>query len=121
LSWSGNRLMILNPVNTKEDFSDKWDDDKEPELYKHFKEFITHLDTQWQSLERNNGVVEEANILKGLFGEKAYLKGQNSQVNHIEKSRKSMKLGISANTGILTEVSNKSTKPIRENTFYGYE
>lgn len=121
VSWNGNRLLILNPVNEEEDFSDKWDDDKEPELYNHFKEFIIHLDAQWKNLVKDNGVIEEANILKGLFGEKAYLQGQNSQMNYIEKSRKNLTLGINANTGILTEKITKSTKPIRENTFYGYE
>lgn len=117
----GNRLKILNPVNSQEDFSDKWDDDKEPELYEHFKKFIIHLDKQWKILKEDNGVIEEANTIKGLFGEKAYLRAQESQVNLIEKSRKMNSIGINTSTGILGESLAATTKPIKNNTFFGSE
>lgn len=117
----GNRLKILNPVNSQEDFSDKWDDDKEPELYEHFKKFIFHLDKQWKILKEDNGVIEEANTIKGLFGEKAYLRAQESQVNLIEKSRKMNSIGINTSTGILGESLASTTKPIKNNTFFGSE
>ncbi len=116
-----NRLKILNPVNSQEDFSDKWDDDKEPELYEHFKKFIIHLDKQWKILKEENGVIEEANTIKGLFGEKAYLRAQESQVNLLEKSRKMKNIGINTSTGILAESIAATTKPIKNNTFFGSE
>lgn len=114
-----NRLRILNPVNTAEDFSEKWDDDKEPELYEQFKRFALHLDKQWQTLKKDNGVVEEAHILKNLFGEGAYLSGQKSQVYAIEKARKDKKIGINTATGSLTEPLVVKTKQVKDNTFYG--
>lgn len=117
----GNRLKILNPVNSQEDFSDKWDDDKEPELYEHFNKFIIHLNKQWKILKEDNGVIEEANTIKGLFGEKAYLRAQESQVNLIEKSRKMNSIGINTSTGILGESLAATTKPIKNNTFFGSE
>ncbi|MEK6154587.1 nucleotidyltransferase [Flavobacteriaceae bacterium 3-367] len=121
LSLNRNRLKVLNPVNSDEDFSDKWEEDKEPELYEYFKKFVAHLDSQWQNLKEDNGVLEEAIILKGLFGENAYLKAQNSQVNYIEKARKSSKIGINTKTGILTESLAIGIKKVKDNTFFGGE
>ncbi|MHA7057414.1 SMODS domain-containing nucleotidyltransferase [Aquimarina sp. M1] len=117
----GNRLKILNPINSQEDFSDKWDDDKEPELYEHFKKFILHLDKQWQILKEENGVIEEANTIKGLFGEKVFLRAQESQVNQLEKARKLKNIGINTTTGVISESLVANTKPIKKNTFFGSE
>ena len=121
LNWNGDRLKVLNPVNNDEDFSDKWEEDKEPELYEYFKKFVAHLDAQWQNLKEDNGVLEEANILKGLFGESAFLRAQNSQVNYIEKARISSEIGINTKTGILTESLAIGIKKVRSNTFFGSE
>ncbi|MEZ4859531.1 MAG: nucleotidyltransferase [Flavobacteriaceae bacterium] len=121
LNWNGDRLKVLNPVNNDEDFSDKWEEDKEPELYEYFKKFVAHLDAQWQNLKEDNGVLEEANILKGLFGESAFLRAQYSQVNYIEKARKSSEIGINTKTGILTESLAIGIKKVRSNTFFGSE
>jgi hypothetical protein len=117
----GNRLKILNPVNYQEDFSDKWDDDKEPELYEHFKKFILHLDKQWKILKLENGVIEEANTIKGLFGEKVFLRAQDSQVNQLERARNMKSIGINTSTGVLSESLFDSSKPIKKNTFFGSE
>ena len=121
LGLVGNRLKILNPVNSQEDFSDKWDDDKEPELYEHFKKFIIHLDKQWQILKEENGVIEEANTIKGLFGEKAFLRAQESQVNQLENARKLKSIGINTTTGVISGSLVANTKPIKNNTFFGSE
>lgn len=119
--WIGERIVILNPVNQKEDFTDKWADDKEPELYEHFKKYIEHLDEEWQKLKEENGVIEEARILTKLFGESRYLKGQKSQSDFIEKARKSQSLGINKKSGILTGVGTFGTASIKSNTFFGGE
>jgi hypothetical protein len=118
-AWGQNRLKILNPVNPDEDFSDKWEDQKEPELYEYFKKFVAHLDNHWQELKKENGVLEEADILKGLFGENAFLKAQNSQVEFLEKSRKNQQLGVSTSTGALLSSSVDQSKAVKNNTFYG--
>ncbi|MCW5519403.1 nucleotidyltransferase [Aureitalea sp. L0-47] len=117
----GNRLKILNPVNPQEDFSDKWDDVKEPELYEQFRKFILHLDEQWKILKDENGVIEEAKTIKGLFGEKAFLRAQDSQVDLLEKARKTRNIGINTTTGIIAGSTSATMKPIKENTFYGGE
>lgn len=114
-----DRLVIFNPVNGEEDFTDKWARDKEPELYDHFKKFIFHLDAQWQTLKEENGVLEEGRILTKLFGESAFQKGQKSQVDYLEKARKSRTLGMTKKTGTLTTASVAGAKTIAGNTFFG--
>lgn len=82
--WNKQRLVILNPVNNEEDFTDKWEN--EPELYENFKLFIRHLDEQWKKLKFENGVNENSQIMKGLFGESIYQKGFTSQEEFFERT-----------------------------------
>lgn len=114
-----NRIKILNPVNPQEDFTDKWAEDKEPELYEHFIKFINHLDLQWQKLKEENGVIQESKVLTNLFGEVAFSKGQKSQLDYIENARKSNTLSINRQTGSLTSSSLIGSSVIKPNTFFG--
>lgn len=111
------RIKVLNPVNTDEDFTDKWED--EPGYYYAFKNFSEHLYKEWQDLKKENGVIPEGNILKGLFGDELYFGAQTSQANVIEKARASNHLGINRATGSLTSVGMNSTSLVKANTFYG--
>jgi hypothetical protein len=111
------RIKVLNPVNSEEDFTDKWEN--EPEYYYAFKAFSEHLYKEWQELKKENGVITEGIILKGLFGDELYSGAQTSQANIIEKARISNQLGIDRTTGSLTSASMISTSTVKTNTFYG--
>lgn len=111
------RLKILNPVNPAENFTDKWDDD--PQYYEEFKKFINHLYNEWQKLKKEHGVIEEGNVMKGLFGKDIFLKAQINQTGIIEDLRKSKELGAARDTGVLSSLGSASTAKIKSNTFYG--
>ena len=111
------RLKIVNPVNAAEDFTDKWD--SELEYYKAFKRFTSHLYIEWQKLKMQHGVLEEGNIMKGLFGDDVFRKAQTSQTMLIEQLRKNKTLGTSRNTGILSSVSFAGNAGLQANTFFG--
>ncbi|MCK5023942.1 MAG: nucleotidyltransferase [Candidatus Aenigmarchaeota archaeon] len=81
---TNERIVVLNPVNSQEDFSEKWDINKEPELYLEFKRFVNHLDTEWQKLKDENGHYESDTIIKGLFGEALYERGISRQKEYLE-------------------------------------
>ena len=81
---TNERIVVLNPVNSQEDFSEKWDINKEPELYLEFKRFVNHLDTEWQKLKDENGHYESDTIIKGLFGEELYERGISRQKEYLE-------------------------------------
>lgn len=111
------RLKILNPVNTDEDFTDKWD--KEPEYYEAFKRFANHLYNEWQKLKMQHGILTEGNIMKGLFGEDVFSKAQTNQAAMIEQLRESKALGASRSTGVLSSTTSLGATTIKKNTFFG--
>ena len=75
----GQRLKVLNPVNSQEDFSEKWD--SEPELYKHFIAFVTDLYTKWQDLK--NDFRLSASIYEKIFGESIYKGAIKEQIEKL--------------------------------------
>lgn len=117
LSEPLERLKIVNPVNSAEDFTDKWD--TEPKYYEAFKNFIAHLYNEWQKLKMQNGVIEEGRIMKGLFGDDIFKKAQSSQTNLIEEIRKNNRLGVSRTAGIISSASSLGISAIKSNTFFG--
>jgi hypothetical protein len=113
-SW---RLKVLNPVNSEEDFTDKWE--REPRYYQAFKTFYEHLYEQWHELKKENGIISEGRILKDLFGDELYFNAQTSQADIIEKSRNANQLGINRNSGIIGTAGTVSTSLVKTNTFFG--
>lgn len=110
------RLKVLNPVNSEEDFTDKWDD--EPEYYSAFKKFVAHLDDEWQKLKMKNGVIEEGVTLKGLFGNDLLIEAQTRQTESLESYRSGNQLRVNNTSGIITAAVDNSTK-LKSNTFFG--
>jgi len=76
---NGKRLMVLNPVNNKEDFSEKWDSD--PELYEHFIAFVNDLYTKWQELKKDFRF--SANTYEMIFGESVYKGAIKDQIEKL--------------------------------------
>lgn len=113
------KIQVLNPVNSSEDFTDKWED--EPNLFEHFKKFINHLGEEWDKLKREIGVIDEGQILKGLFSETTFIGGQETQTEYVEKMRRERKLGVNRSTGILSSIlpSKEGLSQVNENTFFG--
>lgn len=110
------RIKIYNPVDNEEDFTDKWD--SEPEYYEAFKEFINHLDKEWQKLKMENGVLEESYILKRLFGNDLVTQVQIQESKAVSLSRERKELNIARNSGILTNTLSNTNQPIVKNTFF---
>ena len=117
VSQPASRLKILNPVNSSEDFTDKWD--KEPEYYEAFKKFANHLYHEWQKLKMQHGVLEEGTIMKGLFGDDVFKKAQTNQTLLIEELRRNKLLGVTRNAGIISSASSVGSAPFKTNTFFG--
>ncbi len=92
---NNERLVILNPVNSQEDFSEKWDNSKEPNLYSEFKKFVIHLDNEWQKLKIANWHTESDDIIKGIFGEVVYNRGISEQKDFLERNEYEKKINYS--------------------------
>lgn len=110
------RLIILNPTNSDEDFSEKWDGNTE--LYKKFVRWTSNFNQRWAEVN-NSRMPNIANMLKEMFGENVTNIAIKEQADFIEKKRRSGLLSVSHSTGTLTLGASQSTLPIRKNTFYG--
>ncbi|RDK89152.1 nucleotidyltransferase domain-containing protein [Marinirhabdus gelatinilytica] len=83
------RIKVLNPVNPEEDFTDKWDKDKE--FYFQFIAFAKSYKEKWERLKKGNfGVAEE---LFGSTRTKTILKAQLENLS-IGKSDTLEKTGL---------------------------
>ena len=70
------------------------------------------------NLKKENGVIEEGNILKGIIGEKVYSDSVKDQTMLTENYRQKGKLFTSSSTGTIG--SNKvAEKQVQKNTFFG--
>lgn len=114
---ASGRIKVLNPVNPDEDFTDKWDG--EPSYYSAFIAFTKHLYKEWQILKNENGVITEARIMKGLFGEALYDSSVKLQAEQIEKARRSNTLGLEKRSGLLTTAGLLGSATVKANTFFG--
>lgn len=116
IETSPTRLIILNPTNHDEDFSEKWDANRE--LYKSFVQWISKFNQRWEQVN-NSRMPHIVNILKEMFGENVINIAIKEQADFIEQNRRSGLLSVSHSTGTLTLGTSQSTLPIRKNTFYG--
>lgn len=114
---SFSRIKVLNPVNEAEDFTDKWEE--EPGYYIAFQKFCQHLFEEWQLLKKQQGVLNESRVFKGLFGEEIFLKAQAEQTHMIDRARKQNMLGVNRNSGILSAIGTTASISVKGNTFFG--
>ncbi len=110
------RIKVLNPVDSDEDFTDKWE--TETKYYSEFIRFIESLHQNWQKLKENNGIIEESNILKSVVGDSIYSDSIKSQTLLTEDYRKKNKVFSSSATGALGSKV-VSDRPVKKNTFFG--
>lgn len=111
------RLKIYNPVNPEEDFTDKWD--IEPQYYDAFKAFVIHLHQEWQKLKKDNGIIAEAKIFKGLFGDELVEQVHAKESEIIGGLRKNGNLGSLRESGIITHHIDSKSNQVEGNTFFG--
>lgn len=117
---NGKPLEILNPANTAEKLSEKWD--SEPEAYKDFCNFIYDFKNKWSNLMTLESLKSKAIVLQELFGETVSQEVLKEQASYINKCRSNNKLGVSTSTGILTflnENTSNNLKAVTQNTFFG--
>ncbi|MFD1777212.1 cyclic GMP-AMP synthase DncV-like nucleotidyltransferase [Fredinandcohnia salidurans] len=114
---SGERLVVLNPTNQKEDLSERWDG--HPELYMEFVKFIRDFKEKWDGLNELRGIHEIAEELKAMFGENVINETLKEQAEYMEKSRKNNQLGVVGAGLLVAATKEENVIPLRKNTFYG--
>ncbi|MDB0600271.1 nucleotidyltransferase [Tenacibaculum maritimum] len=114
------RLKIFNPINSDEDFTEKWD--VKPELYTHFKNFIKDFYMKWQILKQDFS--KSADTYDKLFGETIYKDTLINQTKFFAKlsddnliKSSGVLLGGSARTdkkGNINEINGAKNEPHRD-------
>ncbi len=114
----GSRIKVLNPMNPLEDFTEKWDSDRN--YFENFVKFCNHLFNTWQELKKGDNRINEEKLLKSTFGNNLVIEAVRKQTEFIEGTRKSGLLGVNKGSMVLTSLgTSDTTTPIRKNTFYG--
>jgi hypothetical protein len=107
------RIYVLNPANTEEDLSERWDDAKQ---YAAFVEGIADLRATWKRLTADQSLDKTVGILEGLAGEPTK-EAFRKQARDLQAAR-SANLLKSAGAGAVSLGSGASIRP---NTFHGEE
>jgi hypothetical protein len=105
------RIYVLNPANTNEDLSERWDD---PANYAAFIEGTTHLCTVWKQLTAATEMQKSATILEDLVGEPTK-EAIKKQARALQAARSATVLKSASAGAISTTVGSS----IRPNTFHG--
>ena len=110
------RIVVRNPTNLNEDFSEKWD--AHPERYRAFTTWSRTLYAGMIEAQQaeGKGMDKAAKILSSLFGNVRVEKAFRDQALAIRQQRETGNLGVAA--GGLTIVSSDKAAPIRDHTFH---
>lgn len=110
------RLVVRNPTNQLEDFSERWDEN--PAAYAAFTVGIKDFQRRWKGLNALRGT-QLTKALEGLFGEKVTQRAVLKQVEAISQARDRGLLRVAGATGLLTNALKARAVPVPKNTFYG--
>lgn len=111
------RLIVRNPMNLEEDFSEKWD---QPGIYTAFLNSIQEMRNLWQQLRAARGVPNVAVVLKKLFGEDIGTSALEKYAQKYNHARDEGTLSIiGGGTGVITTATAPGARLIPKHTYHG--
>ncbi|MEK6336949.1 MAG: nucleotidyltransferase [Acidobacteriota bacterium] len=111
------RLQVLNPTNSGEDLSERWDDD--PEAYLGFVSWINAFAKTWNDLLNVHGIQNAKIVLEKMFGERVARTAVEEHIKAFEAPRQSGGLAVERGSGLIVPAATASATAISRNTFYG--
>jgi len=112
---TAGRLVVLNPMNFQEDFSETWEARRQ---YVAFVNFIREFRTRWETLGAATGIHNVKGILEKSFGEDVTVEVVEDQVKKVNEARARSALSVAA-TGILMRTPSPVATPTPRHTFHG--
>lgn len=106
--------VVSNPVQTKENFADRWKD--QPHRARRFFEWVEQARTDFAGLGSERGVDSVLEKMAGVFGERAAESAGRTAGSHLFETRRSGQLAMAAGTGALVTGSRRAVRP---HTFHG--
>lgn len=119
VSQAENRLIVLNPTNTDEDLSERWENN--PKLYQNFVDWVYDFRGKMQELVDVRGIYRVEEKLKAMFGENLASRVVSDYAESIGEERRNGTLGVAKGSGLIvsTVSSVSAVTPIKTNTFHG--
>ena len=110
------KYVILNPVNSEENFADKWE--TYPSREKAFFEFITELrkDLVFNPILLETDTIGQAKLYKKMFGDVPVNKVYTEIGNSMREKREKGEMYLNSSGKLTTE---KSNTKVKEHNFYG--
>jgi hypothetical protein len=99
---------VINPVNTEENFADKWAE--HPQREKNFYKWLDQVEYNIQAIVQKRGLQYIAEAMKKPFGEQAVTKTFSTLGERNLNLRESGALKMAAGTGILSTVGSVAAK-----------
>lgn len=110
------RLVVVNPTNPREDFSEKWDTN--PKAYAEFVAGILQLHTAWQEI-RNLGGQALYRRLQELFGTDLTNRVLKEHADYMESLRSGKNLGVTKEGRVTTAASAAAVAAVAKNRYWG--
>jgi len=107
-------LWVQNPVNPKENFADKWQED--PERMIKFRKWLVQVKKDIAAAFEFQGIHEIADALKPAFGEKSINESIMKYGEKIKQQRETGNLNMAMGSGLLGTTGEINVK---DHTFYG--
>ena len=109
-------LVVNNPLDPKECFSEKWHE--VPEGYFHFRTKISTLWREWDNLLNASSLTEQQRVLSNLFGENVTKVAISTVAKQFASPRVADKLRVTS-AGVLTLQQETDSISVPKHTFYG--
>lgn len=114
----GSRLVVLNPVNSAEDLSEKWD--KNPQAYRAFVSGINDLLQDLRELSAPQSILSSSKKLSNLFGHDVSTSAIRQLGETYDQNRAAGNLYVRPHSGALSRIATVGAAiPIRSHSFYG--
>ena len=105
---------VANPVNSKENFADKWQSN--PDRAEKFYAWLEQVEADFTAALSQDGIPKIVNLLGESLGRTTMIKAASAFGEELQKQRISGNLAMSAGTGML--LAGGGVK-VKEHTFYG--
>ncbi len=116
VSTSVQPIRVLNPLNSEELFSEKWEE--EPDGYFHFRTQLATFSQNWQMLKQASTLAEQKKILDEMFGEEITTIALDSLATQYAGPNSASSLHITPK-GTLTTKAVAGSIAVPKHTFYG--
>jgi hypothetical protein len=118
---NGKRVAwVPNPVNSDENFADRWKDKDHPDREKNFRAWLQKVEQDMTTALKGGGIHKVVDLLGNTLGRSVVTKAASVIGLTLFQQSASGSLSMTKGTGsLVTEATSGSTTPVRRHTFYG--